>query len=120
MIRRPPRSTLFPYTTLFRSYRLARRDARALRHHRGRRRKEPYRLRADAGAPVRFRYACGDRRRAHEHVVEIQPTCRGLREDSHSKRGRPRGFVPTSVIRIRLAYEIDPRERPFRHGTFDE
>src|SRR2546421_5648424 len=24
MIRRPPRSTLFPYTTLFRSYRLAR------------------------------------------------------------------------------------------------
>src|SRR2546429_7001547 len=47
MIRRPPRSTLFPYTTLFRSHHLpgrrlpplARRDARlvdqALRHRRG-------------------------------------------------------------------------------------
>src|SRR2546430_13494291 len=28
MIRRPPRSTLFPYTTLFRSHELGRRDAR--------------------------------------------------------------------------------------------
>src|ERR1041385_9324419 len=28
MIRRPPRSTLFPYTTLFRSYRFARNAAR--------------------------------------------------------------------------------------------
>src|SRR2546430_16944956 len=35
MIRRPPRSTLFPYTTLFRSLaRLARRLARARRAHR--------------------------------------------------------------------------------------
>src|SRR2546425_12761987 len=30
MIRRPPRSTLFPYTTLFRSYSLAEREAKAL------------------------------------------------------------------------------------------
>src|SRR3712207_8263092 len=34
MIRRPPRSTLFPYTTLFRSVREARR--RAVEHGRGR------------------------------------------------------------------------------------
>src|SRR5258705_9008072 len=36
MIRRPPRSTLFPYTTLFRSARRAargRRDGRAVRRH---------------------------------------------------------------------------------------
>src|SRR5256885_7017355 len=33
MIRRPPRSTLFPYTTLFRS---RHRSARARDHHRGR------------------------------------------------------------------------------------
>src|SRR5256885_12213089 len=33
MIRRPPRSTLFPYTTLFRS-RLRRRGFRRFRHHR--------------------------------------------------------------------------------------
>src|SRR3712207_4424040 len=32
MIRRPPRSTLFPYTTLFRSYLLALLDERALVH----------------------------------------------------------------------------------------
>src|SRR3712207_7211015 len=31
MIRRPPRSTLFPYTTLFRSRRIAQVDDRALR-----------------------------------------------------------------------------------------
>src|SRR3712207_7296006 len=31
MIRRPPRSTLFPYTTLFRSHRLRARPARAER-----------------------------------------------------------------------------------------
>src|SRR2546430_7736150 len=36
MIRRPPRSTLFPYTTLFRSW-LGRRPARQRRHRRHRR-----------------------------------------------------------------------------------
>src|SRR3712207_7738300 len=35
MIRRPPRSTLFPYTTLFRSDRHARRDLRLVRRRRG-------------------------------------------------------------------------------------
>src|SRR3712207_7653416 len=36
MIRRPPRSTLFPYTTLFRSRRrLVRRPCRVLRSHAG-------------------------------------------------------------------------------------
>src|SRR2546427_5817580 len=33
MIRRPPRSTLFPYTTLFRSRKEFRRDAHALVRH---------------------------------------------------------------------------------------
>src|SRR3712207_7620093 len=33
MIRRPPRSTLFPYTTLFRSLRLLAPDLDALRQH---------------------------------------------------------------------------------------
>src|SRR3712207_8831263 len=37
MIRRPPRSTLFPYTTLFRSDRVRRRDERVLAVHRRRR-----------------------------------------------------------------------------------
>src|SRR2546426_151004 len=34
MIRRPPRSTLFPYTTLFRSDRAAERDVQCLEHGR--------------------------------------------------------------------------------------
>src|SRR3712207_8484300 len=37
MIRRPPRSTLFPYTTLFRSHRDRGRTRRVLRHQPGRR-----------------------------------------------------------------------------------
>src|SRR3712207_9112662 len=41
MIRRPPRSTLFPYTTLFRSGALAHPDAR---HHGLRRRRWPRRI----------------------------------------------------------------------------
>src|SRR5256885_16588522 len=36
MIRRPPRSTLFPYTTLFRSRRLSGTDISCLLHERGR------------------------------------------------------------------------------------
>src|SRR6266700_4759285 len=36
MIRRPPRSTLFPYTTLFRSFGHARRDSRGARRERRR------------------------------------------------------------------------------------
>src|SRR2546430_5809160 len=52
MIRRPPRSTLFPYTTLFRS----RRAARASAHESG-----GERARCDA-----------DRRRSEEHTSELQ------------------------------------------------
>src|SRR3712207_7380641 len=55
MIRRPPRSTLFPYTTLFRSpardaVRLPRRDRRRLPAHRG---PELDRPPARAGRPAR-------------------------------------------------------------------
>src|SRR5260370_40478478 len=35
MIRRPPRSTLFPYTTLFRSHRRVRRDREEDKHSKG-------------------------------------------------------------------------------------
>src|SRR3990170_7983766 len=66
MIRRPPRSTLFPYTTLFRS-RLARQEARARR----------------AGP----RGAAGGRARSEEHTSELQSpdhlVCRLLLEQKH-------------------------------------
>src|SRR2546422_4850475 len=62
MIRRPPRSTLFPYTTLFRSHATAGggRTARADRR-RGRR----HRLRAGGRGGVSWR-------RSEEHTSELQ------------------------------------------------
>src|SRR5438093_3795371 len=59
MIRRPPRSTLFPYTTLFRSEPLA---------HEGR--FEP--VVEEAPAPVRFRPDGGPLWRSEEHTSELQ------------------------------------------------
>src|SRR3712207_6940200 len=73
MIRRPPRSTLFPYTTLFRSRR--RREYLA-RHHRARH-GHPVRLRADGasrevgGDKEPSRRACGPGR-SEEHTSELQ------------------------------------------------
>src|SRR5256885_4897748 len=57
MIRRPPRSTLFPYTTLFRSRRQGARGARTTAAH-------P----RVAGASCR-------RRRSEEHTSELQSPC---------------------------------------------
>src|SRR3712207_6933655 len=98
MIRRPPRSTLFPYTTLFRSLRAvrARRDPRA-----------PARAAADDRAPRQFLQravlvrvhgsallrplAAGDRvaRRSEEHTSELQSrqylVCRLLLEKNNNK-----------------------------------
>src|SRR5256885_4847725 len=57
MIRRPPRSTLFPYTTLFRSRGWRRAAQRCARAHRG----EP-------GSLV-------EARRSEEHTSELQSPC---------------------------------------------
>src|SRR5256885_11296788 len=66
MIRRPPRSTLFPYTTLFRSH--ARRAARAVHHGRSRARPERQRRRLQACAEERHD-------RSEEHTSELQSPC---------------------------------------------
>src|SRR3712207_7813550 len=65
MIRRPPRSTLFPYTTLFRSPRRAAR-ARAGQGAARVRRPGVARLRRDGGEPVLRRP------RSEEHTSELQ------------------------------------------------
>src|SRR2546430_3000431 len=61
MIRRPPRSTLFPYTTLFRSLELA---------------QGSYVLaaRAEGRTPVRYPFVArrGERLRSEEHTSELQ------------------------------------------------
>src|SRR3712207_7644039 len=81
MIRRPPRSTLFPYTTLFRSAR-ARVPARARGLHgrlRARAEREPRRARAPVRLPRPRRPELHapharhlERRRSEEHTSELQ------------------------------------------------
>src|SRR3712207_7137587 len=91
MIRRPPRSTLFPYTTLFRSAhaRAAARGRRSPRRHGGRRAAE-----RRHGEAVRVpRRAAADPRprrgRSEEHTSELQSrqylVCRLLLEKKKKK-----------------------------------
>src|SRR2546430_8764666 len=85
MIRRPPRSTLFPYTTLFRSYpRDRRRDAR---HER-----------------PRARRAAGPRaaeHRSEEHTSELQSqsnlVCRLLLEKKKPPHTPPHDSTPRAL-----------------------
>src|SRR5438034_5765651 len=74
MIRRPPRSTLFPYTTLFRSA-----VTHPCRPRRGRRRRR--RARAPPASPPRLR--------SEEHTSELQShsdlVCRLLLEKKKNK-----------------------------------
>src|SRR5256885_11405096 len=67
MIRRPPRSTLFPYTTLFRSHMeriLSRAEkARQLEHGSG------------ARAAVVRAHEVGNANRSEEHTSELQSPC---------------------------------------------
>src|SRR5438034_1895790 len=73
MIRRPPRSTLFPYTTLFRSLGLRHQPQRTDRHE------QPRRRRRDR-----------DQGRSEEHTSELQShsdlVCRLLLEKKKKKK----------------------------------
>src|SRR5256885_7991942 len=62
MIRRPPRSTLFPYTTLFRSHFLVGHE-RAV-HARGER-----------GARGQIQHVAESEQRSEEHTSELQSPC---------------------------------------------
>src|SRR3712207_8665220 len=99
MIRRPPRSTLFPYTTLFRSRRAPRRvDARTerddlARAHRLEERHAVHRRRDDAPLRVPRR---GER--SEEHTSELQSrqylVCRLLLEKK-KKNHNPYEYTTT-------------------------
>src|SRR6266849_1105049 len=82
MIRRPPRSTLFPYTTLFRSASRPARDARLSPHA------VVQPLRRGPGHRSRDR-----RRRSEEHTSELQSrvdlVCRLLLEKKKKKKISP-------------------------------
>src|SRR3712207_8686013 len=92
MIRRPPRSTLFPYTTLFRSRTTLRRTSRTGR--RARRCTRPSAARRATTAITRGRR----RTRSEEHTSELQSrqylVCRLLLEKKKdSKEGRTRHII---------------------------
>src|SRR2546422_2219964 len=85
MIRRPPRSTLFPYTTLFRSLRV---------EHRGTR--QPLELRQRAAALVSEDHQDGIKprlARSEEHTSELQSrlhlVCRLLLEKKKKRTIKP-------------------------------
>src|SRR3989442_10858091 len=80
MIRRPPRSTLFPYTTLFRSPRRRRARRRVRRSPRC----------CDDGCCRSARSSCVRPRRSEEHTSELQSrphlVCRLLLEKKKNKK----------------------------------
>src|SRR3712207_7175019 len=87
MIRRPPRSTLFPYTTLFRSLSISHRlhTTHASRRPDGRAHRHP------SGTRVRWHIRClsSDAGRSEEHTSELQSrqylVCRLLLEKKKLK-----------------------------------
>src|SRR5438093_8049147 len=84
MIRRPPRSTLFPYTTLFRST-----DTAARRGFRGCVNRKPNAPRCDHRHNRLYVPGTGLRQRSEEHTSELQSltnlVCRLLLEKKKKK-----------------------------------
>src|SRR2546425_4839036 len=87
MIRRPPRSTLFPYTTLFRSR--GRRGARGGTARRASVRVRRESRRGISGSCSPGYHAAGTRNRSEEHTSELQSlaylVCRLLLEKKKKK-----------------------------------
>src|SRR2546430_8448007 len=83
MIRRPPRSTLFPYTTLFRS--------RAAQLARGRAHARAWRGSLGRHVPASTTQVAAARQRSEEHTSELQSqsnlVCRLLLEKKHNTNG---------------------------------
>src|SRR2546426_4687529 len=77
MIRRPPRSTLFPYTTLFRSVCRPLRPPRAARHQAVRVVVRVHSGRVRDPVVAHLRVAVGEARaaRSEEHTSELQSPC---------------------------------------------
>src|SRR2546429_2407501 len=94
MIRRPPRSTLFPYTTLFRSARDHDPGARALASTRRRSRRAHADHQRLATAEIR--------RRSEEHTSELQSrlhlVCRLLLEKKKKKKNRKTSYILKSHV----------------------
>src|SRR2546425_5119373 len=102
MIRRPPRSTLFPYTTLFRSRRLPRQDRAVGRPAPGRKAQDH----GSGGALDRERL----RSRSEEHTSELQSlaylVCRLLLEK------KKKSLKQSTSVHISSSYCTYTHERP--------
>src|SRR2546421_9699840 len=91
MIRRPPRSTLFPYTTLFRSERAADQCQQRRAHlGRGLRPRVNRRIRhSNRSCPKNCLHVAGEAFRSEEHTSELQSrsdlVCRLLLEKKKQK-----------------------------------
>src|SRR2546430_13000721 len=94
MIRRPPRSTLFPYTTLFRSHTLPAKESHMPQSHDTKR---------NASLDEKKERAAGRKQRSEEHTSELQSqsnlVCRLLLEKKKKK---------TAVVRCTLATRTRP------------
>src|SRR5262245_63957079 len=102
MIRRPPRSTLFPYTTLFRSLAARHGDDALRRHHL-----------ADLDDDVERRRR-GQRDRSEEHTSELQSlrhlVCRLLLEKKKKKQRTKKNYNRHHTITLsRNAYDYNIR-----------
>src|SRR5687768_17917905 len=95
MIRRPPRSTLFPYTTLFRSAR----DRRRSRHPR---RSDERTAAARRGQAPQGRGAERKPQRSEEHTSELQSrlhlVCRLLLEKKKKKKNKTTERERTTML----------------------
>src|SRR2546429_4835311 len=101
MIRRPPRSTLFPYTTLFRS---------------GFRRRRPPSRRARRGARDPRAHQHDDEHRSEEHTSELQSrlqlVCRLLLEKKKKNKTTPTTtYTHTRYCRITQRIRESPYNR---------
>src|SRR5256885_5907340 len=92
MIRRPPRSTLFPYTTLFRSIRYAYLWSREAET----RREEASKDRPCAVVVV-LRRAAGADERSEEHTSELQSPCNLVCRLLLEKKKNTLDFVSASL-----------------------
>src|SRR3712207_8645353 len=101
MIRRPPRSTLFPYTTLFRSVTISTSPASRSERHTSRPRKPA----ASSTRPARRR------KRSEEHTSELQSrqylVCRLLLEKKN-KPSNPKLFPPIVITHPFLGHSTTP------------
>src|SRR2546426_3715903 len=101
MIRRPPRSTLFPYTTLFRSHSLAARSGLLGSSSRCSPRLKPghWRARATASALAGWSTSRLADQRSEEHTSELQSpcnlVCRLLLEKKKNKTKQSDGHLKT-------------------------